>query len=106
MAPELTILHAPLRARSCLDRKAEHGRRLEQAGAAEIQGWQVRHWAAQAERRQLDAEWAANSHSDGALDVGPRRVPLVHDDRLRRALAGLVRTPARQLAARVLRRTY
>ena len=106
VAPELTILHAPLRARTCLDRKAEHGRRLEQAGAAEMQGWQVRHWAAQAERLRLDAEWAANSHSGGALDVGPRRVELIHDDRLRRALAGWVRSPVQQLAARALRRSY
>ena len=104
--PELTILHAPLRARTCLDRKAEHGRRLEQAGAGEFQGWQVRHWAAQAEHCRLDAEWAASSHSGGAIDIGPRRVPLVHDDRLRRALARWVRTPVQQFAARALRRTY
>ena len=31
-APELSVLHAPLRARSSLDRKAEYGRRVEQIG--------------------------------------------------------------------------
>jgi Glycosyl transferase family 2 len=105
-APDLTILHAPLRARSCLERKAEHGWRLEQAGAPEPQGWQVRHWTAQAAQGKLDAGWAASSHSRGALDVGARRVPLVPDDRLRRALVRWVRPPAKQVAARALRRSY
>ena len=102
-----TILHAPLRARACLERKAVHGDRLVQAGAEGLQGWQVRHWAAQARAGTLDEAWGAHAYDGrGTLQVGERRVPLVRDERLAVALRRWVRPPAKQLAARVLRKTY
>jgi glycosyltransferase involved in cell wall biosynthesis len=104
---ELEILHAPLRARACLDRKAEHGERLERVGAPGLEGWQVRHWAKRARSGTLDEGWAAHAYAaDGTLHVGDRRVPLLHDERLARALGRWVRSRPRQLLARALRRTY
>ena len=104
---ELTILHAPLRARSCLDRKAEHGERLERVGAPGLEGWQVRHWARRAREGTLDDGWAAHAYADdGTLHVGDRRVALLRDDRLARTLQRWVRTRPKQLVARVLGRTY
>ena len=103
----LTILHAPLRARACLDRKAEHGQRLERVGAPGLEGWQVRHWARRARSGTLDEGWAAHAYdADDTLRVGDRRVPLLRDDRLARALGRWVRSRPRQHLARALRRTY
>ena len=106
-AAAMTILHAPLRSRACLARKAEHGARLEHVGVEGLQGWQVRHWAALQRTGGLDAAWAAHAYGpDGALHVDGRRVALVHDDRLAHALRRWVRPRAAQLAARALRKTY
>jgi hypothetical protein len=106
-ATDITILHAPLRARECLERKAEHGERVEQAGWGASQAWHVRHWAGRVRAGALDEEWDAHSYDgDGTLWIGSRRLPLVRDDRLADALRRWVRPPARQLAARALRRTY
>ena len=58
----VTILHAPLRSRACLARKAVHGDRLEQAGAEGLQGWQVRHWAARSRAGTLDGAWDAHAY--------------------------------------------
>ena len=103
----VTILHAPLRARACLVRKAVHGDRLEDAGAEGIAGWQVRHWAALARAGTLDSAWEAHSYGeDDTLQVGPRRVPLVRDDRLAVTLTRWVRPAPKQLMARAMRRTY
>lgn len=102
-----TILHAPLRSRACLARKAVHGQRLEQAGVEGLQGWQVRHWAALSRARTLDGAWDSHAYDDrGTIQIGERRVPLVGDDRLAVALRRWIRPPAKQLAARVLQRTY
>ena len=103
----LTILHAPLRSRACLARKAEHGERLEQAGYDADQGWQVRHWAASARAGTLDREWAAHAYdAGGAISVAGRRVPLVRDHRLADAVRRWVRPRPKQLAARLLQRSY
>jgi hypothetical protein len=103
----ITILHAPLRARACLRRKAEHGERLEQVGVEGLDGWQVRQFAAWAREGTLDASWQAHAYdADGTLQVGARRVPLIRDDRLASVLRPWVRAPAKQLLARALRRTY
>ena len=104
---DVTILHAPLRSRACLERKAVHGDRLERAGGAGMVGWHVRHWAARVRAGALDEEWNAHSYGDdGTLWVGSRRVPLVHDDRLAVTLRRWVRPPAKQFMARALGRTY
>ncbi len=103
----LTILHAPLRSRACLVRKAEHGERLERAGYLADQGWQVRHWAATARTGTLDREWAANAYDrTGAITVGGRRAALVRDERLADAVRRWVRPRGKQAAARLLRRSY
>lgn len=103
----VTILHAPLRARACLARKAVHGDRLEDTGAEGITGWQVRHLAALSRAGTLDSAWEAHSYGDdNTLQVGARRVPLIRDDRLAVALARWVRPAPKQLMARALRRTY
>jgi glycosyltransferase involved in cell wall biosynthesis len=106
-ATDVIILHAPLRSRACFAGKADHGERLERAGWQGTQGWHVRHWAARLGEGALDAEWAAHSYDgDGTLLVGTRRVPLVRDDRLASTLRRWVRSPAKQLVARALGRTY
>ena len=106
-ATDITILHAPLRARACLERKAVHGERVEQARWEPTQSWHVRHWAARVRDGALDEEWDAHSYAaDGMLHVGARQVPLVRDDRLADTLRRWVRPPASQLVARALRRTY
>ena len=103
----VTIFHAPLRFASCLERKAEHGERLEQIGCEGLEGWQVRHMAALARAGRLEDAWQAHAYSrDGTLTVGERSVSLEYDDRLAGTLGHLVRPRARQLAARVLRRTF
>jgi hypothetical protein len=103
----LTILHAPLRSRACLARKAVHGERLELAGAEGLQGWQVRQWASLARAGTLDAVWNAHAYDEqGMLQIGDRRLSLVRDRRLAMALKRWVRPPVTQFAARALRRTY
>jgi glycosyltransferase involved in cell wall biosynthesis len=105
--PGVTLLHAPLRSRACLARKAVHGDRLERAGCEGTQGWHVRHWARRSRDGTLDAEWAAHAYDkDGMLLVGTRRVPLIRDERLTVALRRWVRPPAKQIAARALLRSY
>jgi hypothetical protein len=103
----VTILHAPLRSRACLARKAVHGERVERAGYEGVQAFHVRHWAARARDGMLDVEWEAHSYDDdGTLRVGSRRVPLVRDERLADVLRRWVRPPAKQFVARALQKTY
>lgn len=79
---EIVCLHAPIRSRQVLDARAEHGRRLMEAGYPPEHGWHNRRWHRLQVRRQLDSEWEANSSSGGYLQVGPRRTPVVPDARL------------------------
>ncbi|HLH28607.1 MAG TPA: class I SAM-dependent methyltransferase, partial [Acidimicrobiales bacterium] len=80
-ATTIECLHAPLRSREVL---YGYPARLRLLAADTPPGdrWHVRRWAARAEQGDLRAEWAANSHVDGVLDVGERRPLLVPDRRL------------------------
>ncbi len=82
----LTCLHAPIRARSVLTLKLDHGRRaLEERSPAEA-AWHVKRWWQMARDGTLDREWEALSYQDGAITVAGARHELVPDDRLRRAV--------------------
>ena len=79
----LTCLHAPLRARSLLVQKLDHGRRsIEERSSAEA-AWHLKRWWQMAREGTLDREWEALSYEDGAITVGGKRHELVHDDRLK-----------------------
>jgi hypothetical protein len=98
------FLHAPLRARSSVRRSAQHGRRLVGRPSPDL-GWQHLTMVEAAEAGRLDDEWRLNSW-DRDLRIGPERRPLVADESLAEAVRPLVRTPAKQLAARLLLRPY
>lgn len=97
--PEIVCLHAGLRAREVLEKKAEHGRRVDELGLPPDISWHVRRWARLDAAGELEAEWAANSWRDegpGVLDLpsGPR--PLVVDTRLADAVRPFITTPPRR----------
>ena len=81
----IVCLHAPLRARSVLGTLADQGRRAEESGNRLIWNWL--RWQRLATEGTLEAEWKANSHADGCLDVYGGKRPLVQDLRLRNAVA-------------------
>lgn len=85
-SPEIVCLHAPIRSRAVLDARAEHGRRLIEAGYSPGHGWQNQRWHRLDTEDMLEEEWRANSTDDGCLELGPRRTPLVFDPRLRNAV--------------------
>ncbi len=80
---EIICLHAPLRARSVLDKKAMHGRRVEEVGFVGTESWHLRRWRQLRDEGLLDDEWAANSYAGDALDVYGRRHAVVFDPTLR-----------------------
>ena len=80
----LTCLHAPIRARSVLAAKLDHGRRLLEAGAPAEAGWHVKRWWQMAREGTFDREWDTLSYDDGTITVAGRRHQLVRDDRLPR----------------------
>ena len=82
---ESYALHAPLRARSVLGTLADQGRRAEESGNRLIWNWL--RWQRLATEGTLEAEWRANSHADGCLDVYGEKRPLVEDLRQRNAVA-------------------
>lgn len=82
---DVTVLHAPLRARAVLAERAEHGRRIVEAGEPTSYGWHLRDLPT--DRRSTRALWAANSTLGGSLHVGGVRRPLVRDRRLADAVA-------------------
>lgn len=87
---DLRILHAPLRAREILDRKAEWAARREWDGVPVNVSWHARRWARAAARAGLELEWAANSYADEGLDVYGERHPVIVDRRLADAIAPFV----------------
>jgi septal ring factor EnvC (AmiA/AmiB activator) len=93
-APETTIellcLHAPIRSRQKLALKAAWSRRLESAGWAQEDGWHCRRAQRLVEEDSIDAEWAANSYKEDALDVYGSRRPVVFDPTLRNAVEPFV----------------
>ena len=83
----IQCLHAALRARNILSgEKVDHANRLEVVESAQDVGWQARRWRRMSSS-QLEAEWAANSHEEGVLDVYGVPRPLRPDLRLRDAVA-------------------
>ena len=90
-SPEIVCLHAPIRSRAVLDARAEHGRRLIEAGYAPEHGWQNQRWHRLHAEGQLEEEWRANSTEDGHLELGPRRTPVIFDPRLRDAVRPWIR---------------
>ncbi len=70
---EMTVLHAPLRARQVLAGRLDHARRLEQASEPTAYGWHIR--AIPSDRRLLRRYWAAEVPFDYATrntDVAER----------------------------------
>lgn len=90
----IVCLHAPLRDRSRIEARVEHGRRHAAAGAPGDIGWQSRDLDLAADTKTL---WRANSNRRGALSVGGERRALVRDPRLRELAAPHV--PGRFAAA-------
>jgi hypothetical protein len=94
----LTCLHAPLRARSMLIGKLDHGRRALEEGSSAEASWHLKRWWQMARAGTIDREWEALSYEDGAITVDGARHELVPDDRLQQtvdAVAPRVRaTPA------------
>jgi predicted O-methyltransferase YrrM len=82
---EIVCLHAPLRARSALESRIVHGRRVEEVGNQ--RSWHVIRWRRLAEADGLDSEWRANSYEENSLDVYGVERPLVTDSRLRDVVA-------------------
>jgi hypothetical protein len=83
----LAILHAPLRSRADLERKADHGERALASGSPPEISWHLKRWARLRVADGLDAEWAANSYVGTSLDVYGQARSLIVDRRLRDAVA-------------------
>jgi hypothetical protein len=98
---EIVCLHAPLRARSRIEARLEHGRRVDESGAPDGAGWQNRdlHLGA----GDVDRLWRANSNRRGSLDVGGERRALIRDPRLREVAARHVPGPVAATLARLRR---
>jgi glycosyltransferase involved in cell wall biosynthesis len=79
----IVCLHAPLRARSILDAKADTGRRADEAGYPPGEMWHLRRWDRLRDEGALEAEWSANSYARNHIDVYGTQRPLVFDSRLR-----------------------
>ena len=84
---EIQCLHAPLRAKSVLGGRVEHGEQLAVMDPDPEIGWQVRWFRSAAAAGTLDAEWSANSYAEESLDVHGRRRPVIEDHRLREICA-------------------
>lgn len=79
---QVVILHAPLRSRSTLNHKAEHGRRVEQVTHSPENHWHLRRFNRLQEEGGLDQEWLANSYAEDALDVYGSERKVIFDSRL------------------------
>lgn len=78
----IVCLHAPIRSKQVLESRAEHGRRLMEAGYPPEHGWHNRRWYRLKAEQQLDTEWESNSTRSGYLELGPRRTAVMCDPRL------------------------
>lgn len=95
----MACLHAPLRNRASLERKAEHGLRALETGSPPDHSWHLKRWARLGAAGSLEAEWAANSYEGMALDVYGTARPVVEDTRLRDLVAPFVTGPPARVAA-------
>jgi glycosyltransferase involved in cell wall biosynthesis len=94
---DITCLHAPVRAREALIRRAEHGRRVEEADLPADTNIQLR--GLPADPQGVDRLWRANSSRDGHLDTDDGRRPVELDTRLRDAVEPHLRRPAARALA-------
>jgi hypothetical protein len=83
----IQVLHAPIRARSILAKRAEQGRRSAAVNPNPNTSWHLRRWARLAEEGTLDDDWSANSQRFGRLNVSGVHRRLIRDLRLRSAIA-------------------
>ena len=83
----IVCLHAPLRSKACLERKADKGERELENGSPPAQSWHLKRWARLRGAGELDQEWAANSYRGMTLDLYGQEHPLIVDHRLRDAVA-------------------
>jgi hypothetical protein len=86
----VVCLHVPMRARSMLTTKLDHGRRAEETFTSPDTAWHIRRWWRLARHGLIDEEWDACSQQDGFLTVNGLRRPLVPDDRVHKLVADLV----------------
>jgi len=84
---EIVCLHAPLRSRTGLDAKADHGGRVEEAGYRPGDAWHVRRFRRLQQEGRLDTEWAANSYAGASIDVYGERHKVIFDPTLRYLVA-------------------
>jgi hypothetical protein len=83
----IVCLHAPLRSLETLSRKADLGRPSAEIAEYLDKAWHLRRWRRLAHQGRLEAEWRANSHVDGVLDVYGRLHHVIEDFRLQKLLA-------------------
>ena len=98
------FLHAPIRAQGTLARAAEHGRRVRETRPPDV-GWQKLLMADAGDAGRLDEQWRLNSWGR-ARTIGPGGSTLVGDTALVEAVRPWVRSPGRQLAARISGRPF
>lgn len=99
----LAVLHAPLRGRADLERKADHGERALASGSPPEISWHLKRWARLRAAGDLEAEWAANSYVGLSLDVYGQEHSLILDRRLRDAVAPFVPQAAERVDGRANR---
>jgi hypothetical protein len=88
---EIVCLHAPMRSRAALAERIASASRAAAAGRTPNQGRNRRRLAGlQGDEKSIDAEWAANSHEDGLLDVYGEKRPVIFDPRLRDAVSPFI----------------
>jgi len=86
----VVCLHAPLRSRAALDKKADDGERIDREGWPEGTAWHVRRWAQLRREGLLEREWEANSYLGQHLHVHGIVQDLVFDATLLRCVAPFI----------------
>lgn len=79
LSDDLVCLHAPLRSRYELGKKAADVSRAWEESSDPGTSWQQKRWGRLATEGGLAAEWAANSQRRGNLDLMGTKRPLVFD---------------------------
>jgi hypothetical protein len=106
VSKEIVIFHAPLRSRAVLDARAEHGRRVAALSDDPDVSVQSRYWERMRSEGRFEEAWRAHSYTDGALEVGGRRVDLVEDERMVELLEPWVRGAGSERLARLTGRSW
>jgi hypothetical protein len=103
LTDDLVCLHAPLRSRHELEKKADTAPRAWEESSDPMSSWQPKRWGRLASEGGLAEEWAANSQRRGNLDLMGTKRPLVFDTLLSDLVAPWLPLPQRlfrQLARR------